>query len=141
MNEFLYWDDPGDSQVSVDRQEKKHLVAVYGTLKIGKSNNVFLDDSIYMGTARTKDTMRLCVISLPYLLRGSSDEGKNVLLELYYVDDTTLQALDRLEGHPIYYRREKIKLIPEDSVFNGEVEAWVYTVGEEYDNNKYYDEF
>jgi hypothetical protein len=46
-----------------------------------------------------------------------------------------------LEGHPIYYKREKITVTPEESVFNSDTEAWVYMVGEEYDNNKYYDEF
>jgi len=141
MNEFLYWDDPGDSQATVDRQEKKHLVAVYGTLKVGKSNNIYLRDSVYMGTAKTKDPMRMCVISLPYMIRGSHDEGKNVMLDVYYVDDTTLAALDRLEGHPVYYRREKIALTPDQSMFNSDFDAWVYMVGEEYDNNKYYDEF
>jgi gamma-glutamylaminecyclotransferase len=142
MNEFIYWDDPGDSQDVVDNQkEKNNLVAVYGTLKIGKGNHGLLSNSIYMGTARTKDLMRLCVVSLPYLVRGESEEGKNVLVELYYVDDSTLASLDRLEGHPVYYKREKMKFTPEESIFSNEVEAWVYMVDERYDNKKYYDEF
>lgn len=142
MNEFIYWDDPGDSQDVVDNQkEKNNLVAVYGTLKIGKGNHSLLSSSIYMGTARTKDLMRLCVVSLPYLVRGESEEGKNVLVELYYVDDSTLASLDRLEGHPVYYKREKMKFTPEESIFSNEVEAWVYMVDERYDNKKYYDEF
>lgn len=142
MNEFIYWDDPGDSQEVVDNQkEKNNLVAVYGTLKIGKGNHSLLSSSIYMGTARTKDLMRLCVVSLPYLVRGESEEGKNVLVELYYVDDSTLASLDRLEGHPVYYKREKMKFTPEESIFSNEVEAWVYMVDERYDNKKYYDEF
>jgi gamma-glutamylaminecyclotransferase len=142
MNEFIYWDDPGDSQDVVDNQkEKNNLVAVYGTLKIGKGNHGLLSNSIYMGTARTKDLMRLCVVSLPYLVRGESEEGKNVLVELYYVDDSTLASLDRLEGHPVYYKREKMKFTPDESIFSNEVEAWVYMVDERYDNKKYYDEF
>lgn len=142
MNEFIYWDDPGDSQDVVDNQkEKNNLVAVYGTLKIGRGNHCLLSNSIYMGTARTKDLMRLCVVSLPYLVRGESEEGKNVLVELYYVDDSTLASLDRLEGHPVYYKREKMKFTPEESIFSNEVEAWVYMVDERYDNKKYYDEF
>lgn len=142
MNEFIYWDDPGDSQDVVDNQkEKNNLVAVYGTLKISKGNHGLLSNSIYMGTARTKDLMRLCVVSLPYLVRGESEEGKNVLVELYYVDDSTLASLDRLEGHPVYYKREKMKFTPEESIFSNEVEAWVYMVDERYDNKKYYDEF
>jgi gamma-glutamylcyclotransferase (GGCT)/AIG2-like uncharacterized protein YtfP len=142
MNEFIYWDDPGDSQDVVDNQtEKNNLVAVYGTLKIGKGNHSLLSSSIYMGTARTKDLMRLCVVSLPYLVRGESEEGKNVLVELYYVDDSTLASLDRLEGHPVHYKREMMKFTPEESIFSNEVEAWVYMVDERYDNKKYYDEF
>ena len=142
MNEFIYWDDPGDSQDVVDNQkEKNNLVAVYGTLKIGRGNHGLLSNSIYMGTARTKDLMRLCVVSLPYLVRGESEEGKNVLVELYYVDDSTLASLDRLEGHPVYYKREKMKFTPEESIFSNEVEAWVYMVDERYDNKKYHDEF
>jgi gamma-glutamylcyclotransferase (GGCT)/AIG2-like uncharacterized protein YtfP len=141
MNDFIYWDDPGDSQANVDRQEKNNLVAVYGTLKLRRSNNSLLDTSVYMGTARTKDTMRLCVMSLPYLLRGAHKDGKNVLVELYYVDNDTMTKLDRLEGHPVHYKREEIKLVPEESLFNQEMTAWVYMVGDEYDTKKYYDEF
>lgn len=142
MNEFIYWDDPGDTQELVDNQkEKNNLVAVYGTLKIGKGNHSLLSNAIYMGTAKTKDPMRLCVISLPYLVRGKSENGKNVLVELYYVDDDTLYALDRLEGHPVHYKREKMTFTPEESIFSNEVEAWVYMVDERYDNKKYYDEF
>jgi gamma-glutamylcyclotransferase (GGCT)/AIG2-like uncharacterized protein YtfP len=141
MNDFIYWDDPGDSQANVDKQEKNNLVAVYGTLKLGRPNNSLLDTSVYMGTARTKEPMRLCVMSLPYLLRGAHKDGKNVLLELYYVDNYTMTKLDRLEGHPVHYKREEIKLVPEESLFNQEMTAWVYMVGDNYDNKTYHDEF
>jgi gamma-glutamylcyclotransferase (GGCT)/AIG2-like uncharacterized protein YtfP len=35
-----------------------------------------------------------------------------VIGELYEVDDETLAALDRLEGHPSFYRRTAITLAP-----------------------------
>lgn len=46
-----------------------------------------------------------------------------VIGELYMVDDATMDRLDHVEGHPDFYKREKIKVY--DSNGN-EVECWAY---------------
>lgn len=43
--------------------------------------------------------------------------------EVYEVDEETLWDLDALEGHPFWYRREKVPVVLEDG---REVEAWIY---------------
>jgi len=45
--------------------------------------------------------------SFPGLLEGG---GTGVLGEVYEVDDTTLAAIDRLEGHPRFYERVQLRL-------------------------------
>ena len=78
--------------------------------------------------------MRLCVDGLPYLIRGESEDGYNVEVELYSVDSDTFAELDRLEGHPTFYRREQISIIGQSGQ---EYSAWVYMVGDEYDTEDY----
>ena len=45
--------------------------------------------------------------AFPAMIPGG---GKSVAGELYEVDGPTLSALDHLEGHPHFYRRERIRL-------------------------------
>jgi len=56
--------------------------------------------------------------AFPYAKRG-----KHVTYgELYEVDNEVLEALDRLEGHPRFYRRERTEVL----VGNRRVDAWIY---------------
>ena len=62
-----------------------------------------------IGPARTVPafTMYSTTSSFPMVMRG----GKTAILgELYEADIETLERLDRLEGHPHWYRRELIQL-------------------------------
>jgi len=101
-----------------------HRVAVYGTLKWGYGNHRLLENSQLVGDGRTKDLYPLEVSGLPYL-HDEQHEGHQVEVEVYDVDDTTLEWLDSLEGHPNFYRRKQIPISMEDWT---ETTAWVYFV-------------
>jgi len=118
----------------------RHLVGVYGTLKRNRGNHPYMEyaDAEFLGDCETKAKMRLCVDGLPYLIKGEHEDGENVTIELYSVDDTGLRILDSLEGHPHFYEREKIPLIMKDG---SEIEAFVYQVTQKYDNGRYQKEY
>ena len=83
-------------------------IFVYGTLMRGEGNHRLLEGARRIGAART--TPEFSFVSLggfPGLVRGGR---LSVRGELYDVDRGTLQDLDRLEGHPHFYRRQPIAL-------------------------------
>lgn len=45
--------------------------------------------------------------------------------ELYEVDDLMFEVLDYLEGHPSFYTREKIHVLPENDPLSP-IECWAY---------------
>ena len=78
-------------------------IFVYGSLMRGKSNSALLRGSIFLGTA-TAEGLRLYRVTDPYLgaVRG---EGRKVKGELFKVDPSVWEELDRLEGNDYFYRR------------------------------------
>ena len=97
------------------------LVFVYGSLKKGFHNHYpFLADrhALPLGAATTVDPyLMLSASAFPYLIDPASlsadheaciaDVIGKVKGELYVVDPETMDMLDRLEGHPDYYRRRE----------------------------------
>ena len=83
-----------------------HNVFVYGSLMRGFGNHGLLKESAFISDA-TAEGLRLYTLgAFPAVLAG--DDGDNpVRGEVYSVDDETLRRLDRLEGHPTFYRREE----------------------------------
>jgi len=83
-------------------------VFVYGTLLAGEPNSRLLARAQRIGDARTEEGFALFDLgAFPGMVRAR--EGI-VVGELYEVDRETLAALDRLEGHPSFYRRTAITL-------------------------------
>ena len=77
---------------------KKHLVAVYGSLRRGMSNHhYYLSESEYKGTFTTEPEYTLHSLSAyPGLkLNGNT----SVVMEVYEVDEDTLNSLNGLEGY------------------------------------------
>lgn len=101
--------------------KNKHYVFVYGTLKKGKSNHRLLFEADYLGEYYTNTNFTLFVGGLPYLVKR---EGPGCSGELYKVSDKVLTALDLLEGHPDFYKREVIPVY--DMEVGNMVEAWCY---------------
>ena len=84
------------------------LVFVYGTLLRGESNAYLLAGAQYLGHAHTGPGFELVDLgAYPAMTPGGNS---SVAGELYAVDSRTLATLDRLEGHPDYYRRTGIVL-------------------------------
>jgi gamma-glutamylcyclotransferase (GGCT)/AIG2-like uncharacterized protein YtfP len=102
-------------------------VAVYGSLLKGLGNHRLLEDSLLLGEDTTSPNYTMYDLgSFPGLL----NEGNNTYtVEVYDVDDHTLQRLDWLEG----YNAEQ----PERSFYMREViqtqygEAYIYFLNED----------
>jgi gamma-glutamylcyclotransferase (GGCT)/AIG2-like uncharacterized protein YtfP len=85
----------------------KELVAVYGTLKKGESNHYLLKDSTFVAEGITNEEYDMVSMgSFPSIISG----GKIIKVEIYEVDEATLKRLDQLEGHPHFYRRDKVEV-------------------------------
>lgn len=83
-------------------------VFVYGTLLRGEANHRLLATATFVGAAHTPPQFRMVSLgAFPGILAG----GRTAIAgEVYAVDAQTLAALDRLEGHPRFYRRTEIAL-------------------------------
>jgi gamma-glutamylcyclotransferase (GGCT)/AIG2-like uncharacterized protein YtfP len=83
-------------------------VFVYGTLRRGEGNHRLLLGARFVGEACTVQGFAMYNLgAFPGLVRASAG---SVAGEVYDVDAATLAALDRLEGVPTFYRRERIEL-------------------------------
>ena len=83
-------------------------VFVYGSLLRGEPNHRVISAGTFVGAARTTEGFALFDLgAYPGMI--ATDHG-TVAGEIYEVDDATLAALDRLEGHPRYYQRTRISL-------------------------------
>jgi gamma-glutamylaminecyclotransferase len=86
----------------------RHFVFVYGSLLKGEPNHRQLAASTFVRRARTSPAFILLDLgAFPALVSGGTT---SVSGEVYDVDDITLAGLDRLEGHPRFYRRSEISL-------------------------------
>lgn len=118
---------------SKDNVLHNNLVAVYGTLKKGHGNyrRLLLDDSSFIGHGHTAAKYPLVVNGLPYLV-DAEGVGHNVRVDLFAVSDSKLDELDRLEGHPNWYRRRMV-----DVEVGGKTHrAWIYFCDVPYEGAK-----
>ena len=107
---------------SKDNVLEDNLVAVYGTLKKGYHNyNSYLTSSKYVGKGETKDKYPLIIQGLPYLIEKRG-VGHNVEVDVFKVSSGVLAQLDRLEGHPNWYRRKQIDIVTKGKV----LKCWIY---------------
>jgi gamma-glutamylcyclotransferase (GGCT)/AIG2-like uncharacterized protein YtfP len=85
-----------------------HLVFVYGSLMRGQGNHRLLEHARFVRAAHTTAAFTLVDLgAFPGLLARGTTAVRG---EVYRVDDATLAALDRLESHPRFYRRQEIAL-------------------------------
>ena len=86
---------------------------IYGTLKRGGSNHVFLSGQAFLGPARTAPGFTLYSLGdYPGMVRSPGDTA-GVTGELWSVDDSCLAELDHLEGlDEGLYERVEVLLAP-----------------------------
>ena len=85
-----------------------HTLFVYGSLLEGLGNHRYLMGARLVRHARTAPAYTLVSLGgFPGLLEVGTTR---VVGEVYEVDDETLVAVDRLEGHPGHYERVPIRL-------------------------------
>ena len=97
-----------------------HTVFVYGTLRSGFSNHFIMEPTVKIGNGTTKNKYALYEAGIPYLVED--EKVSNVKGEVYFVDETTFDILDTLEGHPSWYERKLIPVIVEGKEYT----AWTY---------------
>lgn len=100
---------------------KMEKLFVYGTLKKGFGNHHYLADARFLCTARTVEKYAMYVNGIPFVVR--TPKVSQIIGELYEIDDETMDRIDRLEGHPKFYCREKTTIETEDGQ---KTEAWIY---------------
>ncbi len=100
---------------------KIYRVAVYGTLRPGQGNwRAYLSGSKvnHLGTFQISGFRLYNAGLFPFAANGRGD----IVVDLFEVGVETLAALDRLEGHPRFYRRREVTV-------DG-ASAWIYAVDE-----------
>ena len=102
---------------------QQNLVAVYGTLKKGHNNYYnYLTDSKFVASGTTKDKYPLIINRLPFMV-DEVGHGHNVHVDVFKVCEETLDRLDRLEGHPNWYRRKQIEIVTKKGTT---LTCWLY---------------
>jgi gamma-glutamylcyclotransferase (GGCT)/AIG2-like uncharacterized protein YtfP len=105
-------------------EKEKHLLFVYGTLKRGFWNHSFLEGEEFVGEAETKEKYAMYVSGIPFVVKG--EQVSTIKGELYRVSSETLRLIDRLEGHPNWYRRELVPVYVWEGGRKREVQAYLY---------------
>jgi len=114
-----FWEVPGEILSTVDVVRADARVFVYGTLKHGHPNHRLLRDgrAVFGGEDQIAGAMH-DLGGFPAVHLGVSDVVHG---EVYTVDEPTLARLDRLEGHPSFYQRTRVRMS------SGRI-AWAYVM-------------
>jgi gamma-glutamylaminecyclotransferase len=101
------------------------FVFVYGTLKKNFNNHYLLERSKFEGKATISGFKMVDLGAFPGAVR--TEDQSVIHGEVYSISLDTLKRLDQLEGHPDFYKRERV------STKYGQ--AWVYALPELYLEN------
>jgi len=101
----------------------KTTIFVYGTLREGCGNWVGLLSPLRGTEAKTNEKYRMLSYGGFPAVYKAEKGGVKITGELFAVDTTTLERVDRLEGNPTWYKREEIKVTTQSGE---EVVAWMY---------------
>lgn len=101
-------------------KENTVLISAYGTLKKGFGNSRLIDKgNNWLGTGKTVEKYTLTASGIPFV---SKKPLSNIIVDVWKVELENLPSIDRLEGHPNWYKREEI-----DIELNGKViKTWLY---------------
>lgn len=96
-------------------------VFVYGTLKRGFSNNFVMGNSEFVGQCITVNDYFLTQGRF-YPMLIDAQPGKKIKGELFLVETSKIPSIDRFEGHPNLFNRQKILV----RFHEKNIEAWCY---------------
>ncbi|QDP63165.1 MAG: putative gamma-glutamylcyclotransferase [Prokaryotic dsDNA virus sp.] len=116
------------------KQDGSIYVFVYGTLKKGFGNHHLLNKAECLDDrARTQEYYSMTGSGVPFV--HHSPKKTMIKGELYKVNKNTLHMLDGLEGHPTWYKRQKVWVV--DGYGGPLAKAWLYFN----DNDRGYQDF
>ena len=106
----------------MNEHEATHKVAVYGSLLSDMGNHRLMDEheALYRGTIPLEGRL-ISLGGFPGLVEDEHEHDIHV--EVYDVGEYTFGRLDRLEGHPTFYRRKEV-----DTPIGP---AWIYWLQDE----------
>ena len=88
----------------------KTRVFVYGTLKAGHPNSRALEDCELLGACYLDGQYRMLDLGwYPAVIQDEAVKEQRIFGEVYEVSEDVLYTLDCIEGHPEYYKREKVR--------------------------------
>jgi gamma-glutamylcyclotransferase (GGCT)/AIG2-like uncharacterized protein YtfP len=98
-------------------------VAVYGSLKKGFGNHSLISSCVPVGKGHTLPEYKMLSFGgYPGVIDGTD----MISVEVYHLDNhLQLMDLDRLEGHPNFYKREIVPILLSTGT---EIRAWMYTI-------------
>lgn len=117
-----------------DKPNKEPVyLAVYGTLKAGHGNHHRLAASPYEGAGLTVQAYPMVARGIPFVFNAPGT-GHQIEVEVYEVSPAVLRDIDRLEGHPTWYKREPVlvRLARSGQL----VTAWMYMINPKADSPK-----
>lgn len=109
------------------------LLFVYGTLMRGQTANYKLDNGHFIGEAETPPLFEMFGQGFPWVNIVPPENGHSIQGELYFVDRQTLDEVDRYEGYPSFYTRQKFTVRPLTRfryLGDKQPQAWVYYIKE-----------
>jgi gamma-glutamylaminecyclotransferase len=89
------------------------LAAFYGSLKKGGRLNRVIErgGGRYLGVGQTVPGYKMFDCgAYPAMVVCAPEDGPGVWCELYEMGDNLVAEIDRIEGHPTYYRRSDVAL-------------------------------
>lgn len=110
---------PTNAADSAPQSAELQLVFVYGTLKRGMANHQLLVGSRFEGTATVAGLHLFDLGPFPMAIAAAADADARLDGEIYGVSPAQLAALDRFEGAPRLYERQRHQLM------DGRL-VWVY---------------
>jgi gamma-glutamylaminecyclotransferase len=94
----------------------------------GLGNHRLLGTSQFIGHARARDDALLMVHGGVPFVRRAKHSGVRISGEIYSITDATgsvLAAVDRLEGHPDWYRRTPLVCVLDESGHHVDAEVYL----------------
>lgn len=114
-----------------------YYVFVYGSLKKGKGNDRLLTKAKFITEAVMTGHYKMVSFgNFPGVILVNDPPMRNVLGEVYEIDDKTLHNLDVLEGNGHFYQRTLVTVRSTEKGRNDFYEVYCYLLMDGYEDKK-----